>query len=70
MQFTLKTTQGLERRIEVAIPHTRVAGEVDRRLRDLSRTANIRGFRKGKVCRCRSSSSSSAARCTATRSAS
>ena len=31
------------------IPHTRVAGEVDRRLRELSRTANIRGFRKGKV---------------------
>jgi len=49
MQFTVKTTTGLERRIEVEIPHTRVAGEVDRRLRDLSRTANIRGFRKGKV---------------------
>ncbi len=49
MQFTVKTTAGLERRIEVEIPHTRVAGEVDRRLRDLSRTANVRGFRKGKV---------------------
>jgi trigger factor len=49
MQFTLKTTSGLERRMEVEIPHTRVSGEVDRRLRDLSRTANIRGFRKGKV---------------------
>lgn len=49
MQFTVKTTQGLERRIEVLIPHTRVAGEVDRRLRNLSRTANVRGFRKGKV---------------------
>jgi trigger factor len=49
MQFTVTTTQGLERRIEVEIPHTRVAGEVDRRLRDLTRTANVRGFRKGKV---------------------
>src|SRR6185369_7124169 len=49
MQFKVKTTTGLGRRIEVEIPHTRVAGEVDRRLRDLSRTANIRGFRKGKV---------------------
>jgi trigger factor len=49
MQFTLKTTTGLERRMEVQVPHTRVAGEVDRRLRDLSRTANVRGFRKGKV---------------------
>jgi trigger factor len=49
MQFTVKTTQGLERSIEVMIPHTRVAGEVDRRLRELSRTVNVRGFRKGKV---------------------
>src|SRR5262245_60270441 len=49
MQFTVKTTEGLERRIEVQIPRTRVTGEIDRRLRDLSKTANIRGFRKGKV---------------------
>jgi trigger factor len=49
MQFTVHTTQGLERRIEIQVPRTRVAGEVERRLRDLSRTANVRGFRKGKV---------------------
>jgi trigger factor len=49
MQFTVKTTAGLERRIEVEIPQSRVAGEVDRRLKDLSRTANVKGFRKGKV---------------------
>jgi trigger factor len=49
MQFNVTTTQGLERRIEFLIPHTRVAGEVDRRLRELTRTANIRGFRRGKV---------------------
>lgn len=49
MQFTVTNTSGLERRVEVQIPHTRVAGEVDRKLRELSRTANIRGFRKGKV---------------------
>jgi trigger factor len=49
MQFTVTTTAGLERRIEVEIPRTRVAGEVDRKLRDLSRTATVRGFRKGKV---------------------
>lgn len=49
MQFTVQTTQGLERRIEVQVPHARVAGEVERRLRELSRTANLRGFRKGKV---------------------
>ena len=49
MQFTVQSTGGLGRRIEVEVPRTRVAGEVDRRLRDLSRTASIRGFRKGKV---------------------
>lgn len=49
MQFTVNTTTGLERRIEVQIPLTRVAGEVDRRLRELSRTAKVKGFRPGKV---------------------
>ena len=49
MQFTVTTTTGLERRLEVAIPHTRVAGEVERRLREVSRTANLKGFRPGKV---------------------
>ena len=49
MQFTLKTTTGLERRLEVAIPQARVADEVERRLRELSRTASLKGFRPGKV---------------------
>jgi trigger factor len=49
MQFTVNTTTGLERRIEVQIPETRVTGEVERRLRDLSRTAKVKGFRPGKV---------------------
>jgi trigger factor len=49
MQFTVTATAGLERRMEVEIPRTRVAGEVDRRLRDLTRTAKIKGFRPGKV---------------------
>ena len=49
MQFTVQTTQGLERRIEVEVPRTRVTGEVDRRLRELSRTAKVKGFRPGKV---------------------
>ena len=38
MQFTTTTTTGLERRIEVTIPHTRVAGDVQRRLREIART--------------------------------
>ena len=49
MQFTVSTGNGLERRIEVAIPHTRVSGQVERRLRELSRTASLKGFRPGKV---------------------
>ncbi|RYG15852.1 trigger factor family protein, partial [bacterium] len=49
MQFTLSPGNGLERRLEVAIPHTRVAGQVERRLREISRTANLKGFRPGKV---------------------
>jgi trigger factor len=49
MQFTVQTTQGLERRIEVEVPRARVAGEVERRLRELSRTAKVKGFRPGKV---------------------
>ncbi len=49
MQFTLSTGNGLERRIEVAIPHTKVSGTVERRLRELSRTASLKGFRLGKV---------------------
>ncbi len=49
MQFSVSTGAGLERRIEVAIPHTRVSGQVERRLRELSRTASLKGFRPGKV---------------------
>ncbi|MEN9704714.1 MAG: hypothetical protein RLZZ393_593 [Pseudomonadota bacterium] len=49
MQFTVTTTTGLERRLEVAIPHARVAGEVESRLREYARTASLKGFRPGKV---------------------
>lgn len=49
MQVSLTTTSGLERRLEVAVPGERVAGEVDQRLKRLARTARIRGFRPGKV---------------------
>ncbi|HXL97019.1 MAG TPA: trigger factor [Steroidobacteraceae bacterium] len=45
----MTTTQGLERRLEVAVPGERVAGEVDQRLKRLARTARLKGFRPGKV---------------------
>jgi len=49
MQVSVTTTTGLERRLEVAVPGERLAGEVDERLKRLTRTARIRGFRPGKV---------------------
>src|SRR5580658_8096673 len=49
MQASVTTTHGLERRLEVAVPGERVAGEVDQRLKRLTRTARIKGFRPGKV---------------------
>jgi trigger factor len=49
MQASVTTTQGLERRLEVAVPGERVAGEVDQRLKRLARTARLKGFRPGKV---------------------
>jgi trigger factor len=49
MQVSVTTTRGLERRLEVAVPGERVAGEVDQRLKRLARTARLKGFRPGKV---------------------
>jgi len=49
MQVSVTTTKGLERRLEVAVPGEQVAGEVDQRLKRLTRTARIKGFRPGKV---------------------
>jgi len=49
MQASVTTTHGLERRLEVAVPGERVAGEVDVRLKRLARTARLKGFRPGKV---------------------
>jgi trigger factor len=49
MQASVTTTEGLERRLEVAVPGERVAGEVDQRLKRLARTARLKGFRPGKV---------------------
>jgi trigger factor len=49
MQASVTTTHGLERRLEVAVPIERVAGEVDQRLKRLARTARLKGFRPGKV---------------------
>jgi trigger factor len=49
MQVSLSETGGLSRRLEVAVPATEVAEEVQQRLKRLSRTARLKGFRPGKA---------------------
>lgn len=49
MQVSLSATSGLERRLEVAVPATEVNSEVEQRLKNISRTARLKGFRPGKA---------------------
>src|SRR6516162_6599228 len=49
MEVSLSETGGLSRRLEVAVPATEVAKEVQARLKRLSRTARLKGFRPGKA---------------------
>lgn len=49
MQVSLTATKGLERRLEVAVPAQRVDEEVTERLKQISRTARLKGFRPGKA---------------------
>ena len=49
MQFSLTTTKGLERRLEVTVPSDQVARQVNDRLKAYARTARMKGFRPGKV---------------------
>src|SRR5215467_15160929 len=49
MEVSLSDTGGLTRRLEVAVPATEVASEIQQRLKRLSRTARLKGFRPGKA---------------------
>src|SRR5205823_10522855 len=49
MQVSVSETGGLSRGLEVAVPATEVANEVQQRLKRLSRTARLKGFRPGKA---------------------
>jgi trigger factor len=49
MEVLLSETGGLSRRLEVAVPATEVTKEVQARLKRLSRTARLKGFRPGKA---------------------
>ena len=49
MQVSVETTQGLERKITVAIEEERISSVVDGRLQDMTKTVKVKGFRAGKV---------------------
>lgn len=49
MQVSVETTQGLERRLTISVPAETVDVEVKNRLRQISKTQRINGFRPGKV---------------------
>lgn len=49
MQVSIETLEGLERKMTVQIPSERVSEAVEKKLKDLSKTVRIDGFRPGKV---------------------
>ncbi|MGB5831130.1 MAG: trigger factor [Thiohalocapsa sp.] len=49
MQVTVETGEGLARQIKVELPQQDVEQEIDKRLRDVARSARLPGFRPGKV---------------------
>ena len=49
MEVSVEQTQGLQRRLKVALPEDSVTGEVDERVKKMARSVNIPGFRPGKV---------------------
>ena len=49
MQTNLETLGALERRLSVTVPATEIDSEVENRLKRLSRTVKMHGFRPGKV---------------------
>ncbi len=49
MQVSVETTQGLERKMTVAVPSEKVDSAVNARLQEAARDVKLNGFRKGKV---------------------
>jgi trigger factor len=49
MQVSVVSTGSLKREMKVEVPEERIASEVENRLKSLSRTTKIQGFRQGKV---------------------
>ena len=49
MQVKVETNSPLERTVTVEVPEDKIATEVESRLKSLSRTTKIQGFRPGKA---------------------
>lgn len=49
MQVSVESTGGLTRRMKVSVPADRIDQEVEKRLKRMSRSVRIKGFRPGKV---------------------
>ena len=49
LQVSVETTQGLERKMTVAVPSEKVDSAVNTRLQEAARNVKLNGFRKGKV---------------------
>ena len=49
MQANLETLDNLQRKLNIAVPMAEIEGEVESRLKKLSRTVKMAGFRPGKV---------------------
>jgi trigger factor len=47
MQVSVESIGKLERRMQVQVPAERVSAEIASRLKELSRTARLKGFRPG-----------------------
>ena len=49
MEVSVEQTEGLERRLKVALPEEQVEGQIKERVQKMARTVHIPGFRPGKV---------------------
>ncbi len=49
MQVSVETTGGLERRMDIQVPAARIEKAIEDRLKNMSRTVRLKGFRPGKV---------------------
>ena len=49
MQISVESTGALERRMEVSVPKEQIEQAIDARLKQVSRTAKLKGFRPGKA---------------------